>query len=309
MIKIVSRGFTVCADAYLTPCIQRYVHNFCAGFDPHLLNRTQLLFMQSDGGLTPVHKFTGSRSILSGPAGGVVGFSATTYHHQTGSEFSSFHPSSPDETPPKPQAVIGFDMGGTSTDVSRYDGSFELIFESTTAGVTIQAPQLDINTVAAGGGSRLFYRSGMFVVGPESSSAHPGPLCYRKGGFLSITDANVFLGRIQPAYFPKLFGPDENQPLDYEITRKAFETLTHEINQSEAARSKKKQFTPQEVALGFLQVANETMCRPIRELTQSKGFNPSDHILACFGGAGGQHACAIASSLGMSKVHIHKYSG
>jgi 5-oxoprolinase (ATP-hydrolysing) len=159
MVKIVPRGYTACADAYLTPCIRKYIHGFQSGFDKGLKD-VKVLFMQSDGGLTEVQRFNGSHAILSGPAGGVVGYAMTAY---------------------RDQPVIGFDMGGTSTDVSRYAGEYEHIFETTTAGVTIQAPQLDINTVAAGGGSQLFFRSGLFVVGPESAGAHPGPACYRKG--------------------------------------------------------------------------------------------------------------------------------
>jgi 5-oxoprolinase (ATP-hydrolysing) len=165
--------------------------------------------------------------------------------------------------------VIGFDMGGTSTDVSRYDGSLELVFETTTAGVSIQAPQLDINTVAAGGGSRLFLRSGMFVVGPESAGAHPGPVCYRKNGHLAVTDANLILGRILPQYFPSIFGPSEDQPLDLEGARKAFD----ELRETEEGQI----YSLEEIAYGFLKVANEAMCRPIRNLTQMKGFDITNH--------------------------------
>jgi 5-oxoprolinase (ATP-hydrolysing) len=170
MIKFVPRGNSAAADAYLTPCLQRYIQGFFSGFDEGMKN-VRVEFMQSDGGLSPVQTFTGFRAILSGPAGGVSGYARTSWEKGRG-------------------AVIGFDMGGTSTDVSRFDGRYEQVFETTTAGVTIQAPQLDINTVAAGGGSRLFFRNGMFVVGPESVGANPGPTCYRKGGPLAITDAN-----------------------------------------------------------------------------------------------------------------------
>ena len=197
--------------------------------------------------------------------------------------------------------VIGFDMGGTSTDVSRYDGSLELVFETTTAGVSIQAPQLDINTVAAGGGSRLFLRSGMFYVGPESAGAHPGPVCYRKNGYLAVTDANLVLGRVLPQYFPSIFGPNEDQPLDLEGARKGFA----ELRDTEEGQK----YTVEEIAYGFLQVANEAMCRPIRNLTQMRGYDITTHKLACFGGAGPQHACAIAKALGMSKVFVHRYGG
>jgi len=287
MVRIVPRGFTACADGYLTPCIKTYLDGFASGFKNELAG-VNVLFMQSDGGLTPMESFNGSRAILSGPAGGVVGYAMTSYSKEIN------------------LPVIGFDMGGTSTDVSRYAGSYEHVFESTTAGVTIQAPQLDVNTVAAGGGSMLFFRSGLFVVGPESASAHPGPVCYRKGGPLAITDANLCLGRILPEYFPKIFGKTEDQPLDKAGTLDAFDALTKEIN---VFNEGEKTMSREEVAMGYIAVANEAMCRPIRALTQGKGYDTSRHALACFGGAGGQHACAIARSLGMSKVIIHKYAG
>jgi len=197
--------------------------------------------------------------------------------------------------------VIGFDMGGTSTDVSRYDGSLELVFETTTAGVSIQAPQLDINTVAAGGGSRLFLRAGMFYVGPESAGAHPGPVCYRKNGYLAVTDANLALGRVLPQYFPSIFGPNEDQPLDLDGAKDAFSAM--------CATEEGKQYSVEEIAYGFLKVANEAMCRPIRNLTQMRGYDITTHKLACFGGAGPQHACAMAKALGMSKVFVHRYGG
>ncbi|XP_033616719.1 5-oxoprolinase isoform X2 [Fukomys damarensis] len=256
------------------------------------LKDVQVLFMRSDGGLAPMDAFTGSRAVLSGPAGGVVGYSATTYQLEGG------------------QPVIGFDMGGTSTDVSRYAGQFEHIFEASTAGVTLQAPQLDINTVAAGGGSRLFFRSGLFVVGPESAGAHPGPACYRKGGPLTVTDANLVLGRLLPASFPCIFGPGEDQPLSHEASRKALEAVATEVNSFlTTGPCPASPLSLEEVAMGFVRVANEAMCRPIRALTQARGHDPSAHVLACFGGAGGQHACAIARALGMDAVHIHRHSG
>ncbi|KAI6238728.1 hypothetical protein M3Y99_00654500 [Aphelenchoides fujianensis] len=285
MIKAVPRGFTASADAYLTPIIQRYIHGFQQGFEGELKD-VRLEFMQSDGGLCPVANFMGSKAILSGPAGGVVGVASTGYD------------------PEDKQPCIGFDMGGTSTDVSRYAGSFEHTIETITAGVTIQAPQLEIKTVAAGGGSRLFFDNGLFVVGPESAGSTPGPVCYRKGGHLTVTDANLVLGRIIPDFFPKIFGPSENEPLDKEGTQKAFEELRTDINSQG-----KGELSVEEIALGFIDVANETMCRPIRTLTEAKGYNTADHVLVCFGGAGGQHACAIARTLGMKKVKIHRYSG
>ncbi|XP_003760578.2 5-oxoprolinase isoform X1 [Sarcophilus harrisii] len=291
MVRIVPRGHTACADAYLTPTIHRYLQGFCKGFQGHLKD-VQVLFMRSDGGLVPMTSFSGSRAVLSGPAGGVVGYAVTTYCAE------GRHP------------VIGFDMGGTSTDVSRFAGDYEHVFEASTAGVTIQAPQLDINTVAAGGGSRLFFRSGLFVVGPESAGAHPGPACYRKGGPLTVTDANLVLGRLLPSSFPCIFGPGEDQPISKEASKKALDNVTVQVNNFLVKGSNGVDpLTPEEVAMGFIRVANEAMCRPIRALTQARGHDPSVHILACFGGAGGQHACAIARSLGMDTVHIHRHSG
>ncbi|KAG4287700.1 5-oxoprolinase (ATP-hydrolyzing) [Fusarium proliferatum] len=234
MIKLVSRATSVCADAYLTPAIRKYIDGFQAGFE---------------GGL-------GTRS------------------------------------------------GGTSTDVSRYgEGRYEHVFETTTAGVTIQSPQLDINTVAAGGGSRLFFRNGLFVVGPESAGAHPGPACYRKGGPATVTDANLVLGRLLPEFFPKIFGENEDQGLDIEASRKVLQELADQVN-----RENNKNLTVDEVAYGFLTVANETMTRPIRSITEAKGHDSSKHRLATFGGAGGQHAVAIAESLGIQQILVHRYS-
>ncbi|KAK4885928.1 hypothetical protein RN001_002199 [Aquatica leii] len=292
MVRIVPRGFTASADAYLTPIVKRYVQGFTKGFKNNLKG-TRVLFMQSDGGLTPMNNFNGARAILSGPAGGVVGYAMTTWQKET-------------DLP-----VIGFDMGGTSTDVSRFAGRFEHVYESTTAGVTIQAPHLDVNTVAAGGGSMLFFRSGLFVVGPESAGAHPGPVCYKKGGYLTVTDANLILGRLLPEYFPKIFGSNENSPLDEHATTIEFKKLTREINiyLKDQNANNKKLMSVEDVAMGFVRVANEAMCRPIRALTQAKGYDTSRHALACFGGAGGQHACAIARSLGMPIVFVHKYAG
>uniref|UniRef100_A0A2K5E207 5-oxoprolinase, ATP-hydrolysing n=1 Tax=Aotus nancymaae TaxID=37293 RepID=A0A2K5E207_AOTNA len=287
------RGHTACADAYLTPAIQRYVQGFRRGFRGQLKD-VQVLFMRSDGGLAPMDAFSGSRAVLSGPAGGVVGYSATTYHQEGG------HP------------VIGFDMGGMRTlgPGSSSDPPALTVFEASTAGITLQAPQLDINTVAAGGGSRLFFRSGLFVVGPESAGAHPGPACYRKGGPVTVTDANLVLGRLLPASFPCIFGPGEDQPLSPEASRKALEAVATEVNSFLTnGPCPASPLSLEEVAMGFVRVANEAMCRPIRALTQARGHDPSAHVLACFGGAGGQHACAIARALGMDTVRIHRHSG
>lgn len=311
MVKMVPRGFTAAADAYLTPHIMRYVQAFEAGFDDGLLRGVPVYFMQSDGGLAGADAFSGHRAILSGPAGGYVGYARTTSWEGSGTGTDSGS-----------MQMIGFDMGGTSTDVSRYAGTFEHVFESTTAGITIQAPQLDINTVAAGGGSRLFFDSGVFKVGPESAGAHPGPVCYRKGGYLAITDANLVLGRILPEFFPKIFGLGENEPLDLDGARQAMAAVTDQVNAhataattSSASASSLQQQQPQqeksidEVAMGFIRVANEAMCRPIRALTQAKGYDAAKHVLSCFGGAGGQHACAIAIALGINTVFVHRYSG
>ena len=288
-VKLVARGDTTMVDAYLNPHIRTYLDSFKHGFKDGLA-QTGLLFMQSDGGLAGADGFTGSRAILSGPAGGVVGYAMTTFDSE------------------KKQPVIGFDMGGTSTDVSRFGGEYELVFETQTAGVRIQAPQLHIKTVAAGGGSRLFFDNGMFNVGPESAGAHPGPVCYRKNGYLTVTDANLVLGRIQPKHFPHIFGPSEDQPLDVEAARKALAGLTEEIN-TYCAAAGLPSMTMEEAALGFIRVANEVMVRPIREISVMRGFDIKAHVLATFGGAGPQHACAIARALGISKIFIHRFSG
>ena len=296
MIKLVPRATSACADAYLTPTIQKYIAGFQKGFEGGLgmesvkresgQGGARCEFMQSDGGLVDVDKFSGLKAILSGPAGGVVGYALTSYD------------------PESKIPVIGFDMGGTSTDVSRYgSGRYEHVFETTTAGVTIQSPQLDINTVAAGGGSRLFFRNGLFVVGPESAGAHPGPACYRKGGPATVTDANLFLGRLLPDFFPKIFGKNEDEGLDVQASKKLLQELADAVNKKEG-----KSMSADEVAYGFLTVANETMTRPIRSLTEAKGHDTSKHRLATFGGAGGQHAVAIAESLGIRQILVHRYS-
>jgi 5-oxoprolinase (ATP-hydrolysing) len=288
-VKLVPRADTTMVDAYLTPCIRNYLSRFRKGFRKGLQG-TGLLFMQSDGGLAGAEEFTGSRALLSGPAGGVVGYAMTAYQAQSG------------------RPVIGFDMGGTSTDVSRYAGAYELVFETETAGVRIQAPQLQIKTVAAGGGSRLFFENGMFMVGPDSAGAHPGPVCYRKQGDLTVTDANLVLGRIQPEYFPKLFGATEDQALDLKASQDAMARLTDQINLFNSAKGREP-LTVEQVALGFIQVANEMMVRPIREISVLRGYDIKEHVLAAFGGAGPQHACAIARGLGISKIYIHRFSG
>ncbi|CAI6088235.1 unnamed protein product [Clonostachys chloroleuca] len=283
MVKMVARGGSASADAYLTPVTNEYIRSFASGFAGGNLDGLRCQFMQSDGGLVDFRAFSGMKGILSGPAGGLVGYARTSYNGVT--------------------PTVGFDMGGTSTDVSRFGGVFDHIFESTTAGVTIQSPQLDINTVAAGGGSILTWQNGLFKAGPESAGAHPGPAAYRKGGPLTITDANLLLGRLLPEYFPKIFGPTEDQALDVDIVREKFEQLAQQIRQDTG-----RDLSPEEVAVGFIEVANESMCRPIRALTEARGFEITSHNLAVFGGAGGQHACEIAENLGIQRVVLHKYS-
>lgn len=291
MVRAVPRGLTASVDAYLTPVIKEYLSGFISRFDEGL-GKVNVLFMQSDGGLAPESRFSGHKAVLSGPAGGVVGYSQTLFGLET-------------EKP-----LIGFDMGGTSTDVSRYAGNYEQVLETQIAGAIIQAPQLDINTVAAGGGSKLKFQFGAFRVGPESVGAHPGPVCYRKGGELAVTDANLILGFVIPDYFPSIFGPNEDEPLDVKATREEFEKLAKQINSYRKSQDPSaKDMMVEEIALGFVNVANETMCRPIRQLTEMKGHETRNHALACFGGAGPQHACAIARSLGMKEVLIHRFCG
>ncbi|GBE85649.1 Uncharacterized protein SCP_0801690 [Sparassis crispa] len=289
MIKLVPRGVSSTADAYLTPILRQYLDGFFSGFDEKLkdgrLRSPRVEFMGSDGGLVDLNNFSGLKSILSGPAGGVVGYALTSWDEK------------------KKLPIIGLDVGGTSTDVSRFDGRYEVVYETTTAGVTIQSPQLDINTVAAGGGSCLTFRNGLFMAGPHSAGAEPGPACYRKGGPLAVTDANLVLGRLVPDYFPKIFGKSEKEPLDVEASRSAFEALAKVINESQ-----EKKYELDEIVNGFIKVANETMCRPIRALTEARGYATSKHILASFGGAGGQHACEIAHLLGIKTILIHRYS-
>ncbi|KAF8327936.1 5-oxoprolinase [Cantharellus anzutake] len=297
MIKMVPRGVSCTADAYLTPVLRKYLDGFFGGFDEELKGneggqggrKARVEFMASDGGLLDLDNFSGLRSLLSGPAGGVVGYALTSWDAK------------------RKVPIIGIDVGGTSTDVSRFDGRYEVVYETTTASISIQSPQLDINTVAAGGGSCLTLLNGLFRAGPESAGADPGPVCYRKGGPLAITDANLLLGRLIPDYFPKIFGRNENEGLDVEATRAAFVELAREVNESYAEGSRKA-LTLDEIVYGFIKVANETMCRPIRALTEAKGYALSKHVLASFGGAGGQHATEIARLLGIQKILIHRHS-
>lgn len=276
--KIVPRGNATVLDSYLTPAITRYLETL-----PPIPSTTRVEFMQSSGGLVPAPSLSGLHAILSGPAGGVVGYAATCY----------------DGTTP----IVGLDMGGTSTDVSRFDGVLDQVFETTTAGIPVHVPQLNINTIAAGGGSVLSWRDGLLAVGPESAGSWPGPACYRNGGPLTVTDANLALGRLVPEFFPSVFGPGHDQPLDRDIVVEKFQQLAEEM---EAETGKKLGW--EKVAEGFLEVANQAMCGPIRGLTEARGYDVTDHHLASFGGAGGQHACAVAEMLGMRRVVVHKYA-
>lgn len=294
MIKFIPRANSSVSDAYLTPEIKKYLTSFQSGLKDGLQSVVErkttgvrCQFMKSDGGMVDSSKFSGLKAILSGPAGGVVGLAETSYD------------------PKNKIPIIGLDVGGTSTDCSRFDGKYDHVFETTTAGITIQSPQLDINTIAAGGGSRLFYQNGLMRVGPESASAHPGPVCYRKNGYLTVTDANAVLERLVPEFFPKIFGPNEDETLDIEASVKAFESLTQEINKENPG----KKMTVQEIAEGFLNVANEAMARPIRTLTEAKGHVLAKHRLVSFGGGGGQCCCFVAfDKLGIDTVLIHRYS-
>lgn len=282
MINLLRRTNSALSEAYLGPIIKDYVKNLQAGFN---ILPARVDFICSDGSLRDAIRFGGNDALLSGPAGGVVGIAKSCYDVE-------------DKTP-----IIGFDMGGTSTDVSRYDGHYDYLVETNIAGRNITTPMLNIATVAAGGGSILFARNGLFVVGPESAGAHPGPACYRKGGPLTVTDANLFLGRLIISEFPSIFGEDANQPLDIEVTRQKFVEMANEISSQTG-----QFFTPEEVALGFLNVANEAMSRPIRNATEARGYSPERHNLVSFGGAGGQHACSVADKLGIRRILIHKYS-
>ncbi|WP_218081349.1 hydantoinase B/oxoprolinase family protein [Anthocerotibacter panamensis] len=280
LMKLVSRGDTTVVDAYLSPVLRRYVASV-----QQALPGPRLLFMQSNGGLTVAEAFQGKDSILSGPAGGVVG--AVAVSAQAG--FTR---------------IIGFDMGGTSTDVFHYDGSFEYTFESTVAGVRLRAPMLHIHTVAAGGGSMVTFDANRLRVGPDSAGANPGPASYRRGGPLTVTDSNVMVGKILPEYFPRVFGPSGNLPLDPNIVRERFLELTHQINAATGGTR-----SPQAVAEGFLTIAVENMAQAIKKISVQRGYDLTGYTLCCFGGAGGQHACLVADALGMERVLLHPLAG
>ena len=284
LMKLVGRGDTTVADAYLSPILRRYVDQVAGCLGPEE-SRPRLLFMQSNGGLTDARRFQGKDSILSGPAGGVVGMVRTA-------AMAGFN------------EVIGFDMGGTSTDVSHFAGAYERTFETLVAGVRIRAPMMQIHTVAAGGGSILFFDGARLRVGPDSAAAVPGPACYRRGGPLTVTDCNVLLGRIQPEFFPKVFGADAGQPIDVEATRAKFAQLAREISAATG-----EPHSAERIADGFLKVAVENMANAIKKISIARGYDVTRYVLACFGGAGGQHACAVADSLGMTTIFIHPLAG
>ncbi len=280
LMRLVPRGDTTVVDAYLSPILRRYVDHVAAE-----LTGVRLFFMQSNGGLAEAHSFQGKDAILSGPAGGIVGAVRTAA--MAGLD-----------------RIIGFDMGGTSTDVALYAGTFERAFETAIAGVRMRAPMMAINTVAAGGGSVLHFDGARFRVGPDSAGADPGPACYRRGGPLTVTDANVCVGKIQPAHFPAIFGPEGDMPLDVDTVVAKFAELAEKI-----ATATGEPLTPREVAEGFLRIAVANMANAIKQVSVQKGHDVTRFALNCFGGAGGQHACLVADALGMEAVFIHPFAG
>jgi 5-oxoprolinase (ATP-hydrolysing) len=281
LMKFVSRGDTTVVDAYLSPILRRYV-DLVAGDMPGV----PLYFMQSSGGLTDAHAFQGKDAILSGPAGGIVGMARTAqlaFANMANQE---------------PVQVIGFDMGGTSTDVSHFAGTFEREFETQVAGVRMRAPMMSIHTVAAGGGSILRFDGARMRVGPQSAGANPGPASYRRGGPLAVTDANVLLGKIQPHYFPHVFGPQANEPLNRDVVQHQFNALAKDMQRPAEA-----------IAEGFVQIAVQQMANAIKKISVARGYDVTRYTLQCFGGAGGQHACLVADALGMTRVLVHPMAG
>jgi 5-oxoprolinase (ATP-hydrolysing) len=274
LMKFVSRGDTTVVDAYLSPILRRYVDQVASE-----MPGVKLMFMQSSGGLTDAHAFAGKDAILSGPAGGIVGMARTAAgagHYK----------------------VIGFDMGGTSTDVSHYAGQFEREFETQVAGIRMRAPMMSIHTVAAGGGSLLQFDGARLRVGPQSAGANPGPASYRRGGPLAVTDANVLVGKVQPDFFPAVFGPEGNQRLDKQAVAELFANLSNQMNRS-----------PEAIADGFLRIAVQQMANAIKKISVARGYDVTRYTLQCFGGAGGQHACLVADALGMKQVYVHPLAG
>ncbi|MGB3211185.1 MAG: hydantoinase B/oxoprolinase family protein [Desulforhopalus sp.] len=286
LMKLVSRGDTTVVDAYLSPILRRYVDQIAEKLKTSDGPGPKLMFMQSNGGLTDAQLFQGKDAILSGPAGGVVGMVKTA-------AMAGF------------TKLIGFDMGGTSTDVAHYNGEYERSFETMVAGVRMRAPMMHIHTVAAGGGSILNFDGARYRVGPESAGANPGPACYRRGGPLAVTDCNVILGKIQPKYFPQVFGENSNQPLDAASVRSGFLTLAENIAESTNSPAQ----SPEKVAEGFLRIAVENMANAIKKISVQRGYDVTEYTLNCFGGAGGQHACLVADALGMKRVFLHPFAG
>ncbi|WP_028803590.1 hydantoinase B/oxoprolinase family protein [Streptomyces sp. 142MFCol3.1] len=280
LMKVVPRGDTAVVDAYLSPVLRRYVQHVADE-----LQGVRLMFMQSNGGLAEAGQFRGKDAILSGPAGGIVGMARM-------SQLAGF------------DRVIGFDMGGTSTDVSHFAGEYERVFTTQIAGVRLRAPMLDIHTVAAGGGSVLHFDGSRYRVGPDSAGADPGPACYRAGGPLTVTDANVALGRIQPAHFPTVFGPDGDQPLDDALVGERFAALAREIRDRTGDDR-----TPEQVAEGYLQIAVANIANAVKRISVQKGHDVTRYALTTFGGAGGQHACMVADSLGIRTVLVPPMAG
>ena len=281
LVKLVGRGDTTVVDAYLSPVLRKYVDQVAG----ELGEGVRLLFMQSNGGLVEARRFHGKDAILSGPAGGIVGMVRTAT--EAGAE-----------------RVIGFDMGGTSTDVSHYDGELERTFETVVAGVRIRAPMMHIHTVAAGGGSLCRFDGIRLRVGPESAGAVPGPACYRRGGPLTVTDCNVMLGRLQADFFPHVFGPSGDAPIDVDAVAARFSAMSEEVARAASARR-----SPQELAHGFLRIAVANMANAIKQISIQRGHDVTAYTLACFGGAGGQHACLVADALGMRRILIHPLAG
>jgi 5-oxoprolinase (ATP-hydrolysing) len=283
LIKLVGRGDTTVVDAYLSPILRRYVAQVDRDLDARR-SQARLMFMMSSGGLTAAELFQGKDAILSGPAGGVVGMAETGRH-------AGF------------DRLIGFDMGGTSTDVSHFDGEYERAFETEVAGVRMRAPMMLIHTVAAGGGSILHFDGARFRVGPDSAGANPGPKCYRRNGPLAVTDANVMVGKLMPDFFPKIFGPHQDEPLDDAGVRHDFNNLAQKVGMAQAGDK-----TAEEIADGFIKIAVENMANAIKKISVQRGYDVTRYALNCFGGAGGQHACLVADALGMTKVLIHPFS-
>lgn len=285
LVKLVARGDTTVVDAYLSPILRRYVQQVADELGSEDSADPRLMFMQSNGGLTDAHRFKGKDAILSGPAGGVVGMTRTA-------AMSGFH------------KLIGFDMGGTSTDVSHYDGEYERSFETLVAGVRMRAPMMHIHTVAAGGGSILRFDGSRFRVGPESAGANPGPACYRRGGPLTVSDCNLMLGKIQPDYFPAIFGPAGNEKLDRETVIRMFSDMAERVSSAQG-----KTVNAEDVAEGFLRIAVENVANAIKKISLQRGYDVTEYTLNCFGSAAGQHACLVADSLGMESIFLHPLAG